>query len=308
MKAWLIVNSYLNNLKFKTLYEMLENSMNNLGIGLEIKTGYEIARDLGSMYRLKKELGKGVFPDFCIFWDKDIYLAEILESQGLRLFNSKDAIEMTDNKILTYLKLQREGIRIPKTYIPPKRFSPTDRSNYKLIEKIKSIFVFPLVLKEAYGSFGEQVYLIKDVQDLYRKLKEMGNREFLIQEFIRETRGRDVRVNVVGEKVVASILRENPNDFRSNITSGGKMKKYEPDKPFKDLALAASRALGLDFAGVDILFGSDGPIICEVNSNPHFYTTYQATGVDLSREIGLYIIKEMKKFKGGLYDKGNLDI
>lgn len=294
MKSWLIVNSFLNNKKFNTLYEMLENSMNKFGVELEVKTGYEIARDLESMYRLKNELGKEVFPDFCIFWDKDIYLAEILESQGIRLFNSKEAIEICDNKILSYLSLQAANVKIPKTYIPPKRFSPTDKSNYKLIERIKSIFEFPLILKEAYGSFGDQVYLIQNLQELYKKLKEIGNKEFLVQEFISETSGRDVRVNVVGNKVVASILRENPNDFRSNITNGGKMKNYEPEENFKNLALAATSALGLDFAGVDILFGNDGPIICEVNSNPHFFTTYQATGVDLSLEIASHIVKEMK--------------
>ena len=79
------------------------------------------------------------------------------------------------------------------------------------------------MVKEAYGSFGEQVYLAKDIVELNRIVDEIGYKDFLLQEFISSSRGRDIRINVVGNKAIVSMLRENNNDFRSNISSGGKV-------------------------------------------------------------------------------------
>lgn len=72
------------------------------------------------------------------------------------------------------------------------------------------------------------------------------------------------------------------------------MKKYQPSREAIDLAIAATKAVGVDFAGVDLLFGKDGPILCEINASPHFKTTYQATGINLASEILSYIQGEMR--------------
>ena len=116
-----------------------------------------------------------------------------------------------------------------------------------------------------------------------------------MQKFIKSSMGRDVRINVVGNQVVASILRYNPHDFRSNLSNGGKMKPWEPTQAQKDAALNAAAALGLDYAGVDVLFGEeDAPIICEVNSNPHFRSTLDCTGVNLATRILQHILEVIK--------------
>ena len=87
-------------------------------------------------------------------------------------------------------------------------------------------------------------------------------------------------------------MRQNPNDFRSNISGGGTAEPYQPTPAQKRAAIAACKALGLEFAGVDVLFGRDGePLICEVNSNPHFKSTFDCTGLDMSAAI-LRRIKE----------------
>jgi ribosomal protein S6--L-glutamate ligase/gamma-F420-2:alpha-L-glutamate ligase len=114
-----------------------------------------------------------------------------------------------------------------------------------------------------------------------------------MQQFISESRGRDVRVNVVGGKAVASMLRFNDDDFRSNITNGGSMKAIEITPEQEKIAIAACSACGLDFGGVDILFGKDGPIICEVNSNPHFKSTLECTGINLSEHIAQYVLERI---------------
>jgi glutathione synthase/RimK-type ligase-like ATP-grasp enzyme len=81
------------------------------------------------------------------------------------------------------------------------------------------------------------------------------------------------------------MLLENEKDFRSNISGGGKAKPYTPTADEKRVAIEACKAVGADFAGVDILFSKNGPIVCEINSNPHFKSTLDCTGVDLSGYI-----------------------
>ena len=113
----------------------------------------------------------------------------------------------------------------------------------------------------------------------------------MFQEFIKTSKGKDLRINVVGDKVIATVFRSNDNDFRSNITLGGDKQPYSPNEKQKQIAINAVKALGLDFAGVDVMFGeNDTPIVCEVNSNPHFKSTLECTGVDLALSIADYVI------------------
>ena len=151
-----------------------------------------------------------------------------------------------------------------------------------------------MIIKEAYGSFGAQVYLVNTLDEAEKIITSLGHKDFIMQEFISESKGRDVRVNVVGGQVVSAMERYNENDFRSNITNGGKMRKINLSEDMKDAAIKATEAIGLDFAGVDILFGKDGPVVCEVNSNPHFKSSLECTGVDMSEKIMDYITEQIK--------------
>jgi RimK family alpha-L-glutamate ligase len=97
----------------------------------------------------------------------------------------------------------------------------------------------------------------------------------------------------VGDKVAAAMLRYNPNDFRSNVSNGGKTQAIELSSQQAQVALAACKAIGLDFAGVDLLLSKDGPLVCEVNSNPHFKSTYDCTGVDMSELMIAHIAERI---------------
>ena len=283
MRGWLVVNSFMNTNKFLSLYEMLSVAFKKHNVDLEIKKASDISLEIGEIIENK--------PDFAIFWDKDIYLAERLEKSGVRLFNNKRAVMLCDNKILMYQALQESGVKIPKTFVAPKTFEGLNYNNRSFLDKVFKEIGFPMVVKEAYGSFGEQVYLASDLESLNKIIDSIGYKDFLIQEFVAYSKGKDVRINVVGDKAIVSMLRENDNDFRSNISSGGHGSLYQPSKEFIDLALKATKALGLDFAGVDVMFDKGGPIICEVNSNPQFASTLKATGVNLADYIADYIIK-----------------
>ena len=285
MKAWLIVNSFMKQEKFINLYEMLSLAFKKHDVNLEIKTAKGISLKVGEIMLDK--------PDFAIFWDKDIHLAQRLESQGIKLFNNARAVELCDNKILMYQELAKKGIKIPQTFIAPKTFEGLGYHNLSFVDDVVKQIGYPFIIKEAYGSFGEQVYLINDKQELEKVIHRIGYKDFLMQEYIEESKGRDVRINVVGKQMIVSMLRENKEDFRSNISSGGHGQYFLPPQEYIDLAIKAVSALDLDFAGVDVLFGKDGPILCEVNSNPQFKSTLDATGVNLADHIAIYILKNL---------------
>ena len=283
MHGWLIVNSFMNTDKFLSLYEMLSVAFKKHDVVLDIKKASDISLEVGEIIENK--------PDFAIFWDKDIYLAERLEKGGVRLFNNKRAVMLCDNKILMYQALQDSGVKIPRTFIAPKTFEGLEYNNRSFLEEVIKEIGFPMVVKEAFGSFGEQVYLANDKESLNKIVDSIGYKDFLLQEYIASSKGKDIRINVVGNRAIVSMLRENDNDFRSNISNGGHGSLYQPSEDFIELALRATKALGLDFAGVDVMFGEDEPIICEVNSNPQFASTLKATGVNLADYIAEHIIK-----------------
>lgn len=289
MKGWLVVNAFFELKKFDEIYGLLLCSAQKHGISLEMKKTDELtlyAADGFSEIKL---------PDFAIFWDKDIYLAKLLENVGVRLFNTADAIEICDNKAKTYIALSKNNIRTPKTVTAPKTFEGVGYTNVDFVKNATEKLGFPVVIKEVYGSFGQQVYLAETLNDALDIVGKLGCKEFVIQEFIRESKGKDIRINVVGGRVVASMLRENKNDFRSNITNGGTAFSYTPTEKECEIAVLSCRAANLDFAGVDVLFGKDGePYICEINSNPHFKSTLDVTGINLADYIMEYIGDKMK--------------
>ena len=118
--------------------------------------------------------------------------------------------------------------------------------------------------------------------------------QFLFQAFVDTSFGVDVRVNVVGERAVCAMLRRGKaGDFRSNIAHGGVGEPYTLSREEKEIAVSAARAVGADFAGVDLLFGENGALVCEVNSNPHFTGTYKHTGTNLAIPILEHILKTL---------------
>ena len=158
------------------------------------------------------------------------------------------------------------------------------------LQGVGAVLGWPMVIKEGCGSFGEQVYLAQDEAQARDILHRIGAKPALFQRFIAYSAGRDRRLFVVGDRVIAAIERRDEHgDFRANIEHGGVASAYFPTAQESALALAACRALGLDFGGVDLLEAEDGPLVCEVNSNAHFAGLLSATGVNPADHIMQYI-------------------
>lgn len=234
-------------------------------------------------------------PDFIIFWDKDVFLANHLENCGYRVFNSSEAIRICDSKALMHLKLENKDIRVPRTFISPMVFNSESYNSKNLVE-VLNIFDKSVVIKENEGSFGMQVYLAENEEKFLNIINKIikENKRFIIQENIKSSFGRDIRVNIIGNKVIGAMERTSLTDFRANISQGGVGKLTTLTNEEEEIALLAHKAIGLNFSGVDILFGEEGPILCEVNSNLNFLSFEKIWGRSFAREILLFIIGELK--------------
>lgn len=295
--AWLIVNEFLTSGKFSEINQWLLIAAGKRAIGIEIFTNAECLALIDTITMEGPFHPKRSLPDFILFWDKDIRLAKYFETLGVPIFNSAQAIENCDDKRLTHILLRKTGIPMPKTILAPFTYANIGYKNLNFLLEMEQELSFPMVLKEAYGSFGEQVYLIHSHEELVAKVQEINPKPFLLQEFITLHAGSDVRLQVVGDKVVACMLRYSvTGDFRANITMGGQMEPYTPSKEQVEMALKAAHALSLDFCGVDLLFGDqEEPILCEVNSNAHFKNIYDCTGINVAEAIMDYILEHLSK-------------
>lgn len=284
----LVVNAFLKLPKFDAIYQALLGSAQKYGVQLSLTTNAALAATIDSPEFASE------CPDFAVYWDKDVRVAQLLEQRGIPVFNPASAIALCDDKSLTYLALRRIGIPMPRTFILPMTFPNVGYTNTEFLNDIAQSLGFPLVLKECFGSFGQQVYLLRDLQSLRDKVLSLAGTPMLAQQMVTSSYGRDIRINIVGGTIVASILRESRNgDFRSNLTLGGGMTAYTPTDAEARLALTAVKELGLTFAGVDVLFGEDGPLLCEVNSNAHFKTTLECTGVNMADRIFEEIVRRI---------------
>jgi len=288
MTGLLVVNEFLNSNKFNEIHQWLIDAAIRQGIKLIKKTNAQLLIELPV-----KNLRKSFQPeaDFVLFLDKDVRLAEYLELMGYRVFNSSKAIYACDDKSMTHLLLSGADIPMPKTIVAPMTFTNIGYTDLYFLEDVAERLGYPMVVKECFGSFGQQVYLVKDMDELAATVKQIGAKPMLFQEYIKSSHGRDIRLQVVGKQVIAAMYRySDSGDFRANLTIGGKMKAYQPTKEQVDLALKSCEVLGLDFAGVDILFGkNDVPLVCEVNSNAHFKNIYDCTGVNAADAIITHI-------------------
>lgn len=291
IKGALVVNGYMRTSKFEDIKNLYIEAGQRQNIEIEVWYTDEVCYGIKDNH--EPFINKTIEDiKFILFLDKDVMLARLLEEMGLKVFNSSQAIANCDHKGMTMMALKGSGIATAKTLMAPLVFKGIfDESKEDVyIEKIEEVLNYPLVVKECYGSFGMQVYLARSKEELIKIRRQLIDIPHLYQEFIESSKGRDVRIHVVGGKVVASMLRRNEEDFRANITNGGSMYEYEPSKAFKEVAIQACQYLGLDFAGVDLMFGQgDEPILCEVNSNAHIRNILELTGINVADKIMEYI-------------------
>ena len=189
-----------------------------------------------------------------------------LERLGVILINGSDAIDNVKDKLYTQQVLGQSSLPVPKTLLVK---HPID------IDFVEKNIGYPSIIKTLSGSFGAGVFMAENKKQLKQliKMAEITNEgyDIIIQEFIEDSWGKDIRVLVLNGKVIGCMMRQSTDDdFRANITRGGEGIPYQITEDIEWLGGESARLLGLDIAGVDLLFDNGGYKICEVNSSPGF--------------------------------------
>ncbi|MEC7839234.1 MAG: 30S ribosomal protein S6--L-glutamate ligase [Chlamydiota bacterium] len=209
------------------------------------------------------------------------------ELMGVYSINTSISITRSRDKLRSLQIMAKENIGMPITGFA---HSPDDTNDL-----IKLVGGPPLVIKLLEGTQGVGVVLAetkKASQSVIQAFRGL-NANIIVQEYIKESSGEDIRCIVVGERVVASIKRQaEPGEFRSNLHRGGKATPIKITKEERALAIKAAKVMGLKFAGVDMLRSERGPLIMEVNSSPGLEGIENATGVDVASAVIKYIEKE----------------
>lgn len=231
--------------------------------------------------------------DFCIYLDKDKYTSKMLEGHGLRLFNRHTAVELCDDKMTTAIALAGQGVPMPDTVPGLLCYQPDAAIADETLEAVERKLGYPMVVKTSYGSLGKGVYKADDRAQLRRIAETVKCQPHLFQRYLPYAYGRDIRVIVVGEKVVAAMLRQSDGDFRSNLELGGSATPFDPPAELKALSLKVAHILGLDYCGVDVLFDEKGYSVCEVNSNAFFGGIERTTGVNVARAYAEHICRSV---------------
>lgn len=208
-----------------------------------------------------------------------------LERLGVHCINSAASIEAVKDKLLTQQILAAQNLPVPKTMLV--KF-PVDSH---LVEKHLG---FPVVVKSLSGSQGKGVFLSesrKSFADLVQLIEASNpTANIILQEFVSDSYGQDLRVVTIGGRAIACMKRSSADgDFKANFSAGGSVEAYELTPEIEWLALQASSILGLDIAGVDLLFAGDHFKICEVNSSPGFQGLERCCALDVASEIYQYV-------------------
>ena len=288
MKGLLVRNAYWHSPEYTHPHTRLQEELAAMGVALDIV-------DNNTLYATAAtgKVNDWAQYDFCVFWDKDLYLLQAISQSGMRVYNSLDAVRICDDKMLTALALEKQGIPMPKTIAAPLFFGKKAPWDTALVEKAEATLSYPMIVKKVHGSLGEQVGLAIDREALAKLIDKMDDR-YLLQEYMAYAKGSDIRVLVVGDKVLGAIRRQG-NDFRSNAALGGSVTAYPLDKETKDLCLRIVDILGLDYCGIDLLAdGKGGYVVCEVNSNAFFGAFERATGVNVARELAGYVVSKSR--------------
>lgn len=221
--------------------------------------------------------------------------AVVRQFEQMQVFSTVEsqALVRSRDKLRCLQLLAREGIGMPKT-----AFASTPKNVDILLDQVGGV---PVVIKLLEGTQGIGVILAetqksaKSVIESFLSLKA----NILVQEFIKEAGGADIRAFIVDGKVVGAMKRQGlPGEFRSNLHRGGSAEVIELTKEERETAIKSAKKLGLAIAGVDMLRSSRGPLVMEVNASPGLEGIERATGVDIAEKIIEYV--ERNEFNFGV--------
>lgn len=216
------------------------------------------------------------------------------EAKNTVVLNHSTAFALARNKWQSLQQLAAQGLTVPNTHFA---------GHLVAVKSQLKTSPFPLVAKVLNGSQGNGVMLFENLSSAESVLStfQQLNEPYLCQQFITESKGKDIRALVLGGKVIAAMERIGSNDeFRANIHQGGTAQSVQLTEQEKALVIKATEVIGLDFAGVDFLRTSAGSVILEVNASPGFEGIEQVNEVNVAVEIVDYCLGKIKAHRVNL--------
>jgi len=236
--------------------------------------------------------------DFCIQLVRDKYINALLEKNNIRSFNTYEVTENCDDKFMTYCLLADNDIKMPTTISGITNTGVENITQTEISEEYKNYVEkklgYPLIAKKSNSKGGRDIYKIDNREMLNETCNKLNGSQYVFQEFISSNIGKDIRTVIVGGKLVGSIMRINENDFRSNISLGGKSLPYTVTEEYKRVAEKVANILKLDYCSVDFFITEDNePIICEVNADPAICDIEELSGKNVAEIFVDYVISKI---------------
>lgn len=286
--GWIIYPRYVATHK-DNAFGWLTDEAASSGIKLDIIFSEDLTVCYGDETRHIKHKGYRIdtLPDFVLLRTYDSVISRFFESSGIFVINSTESMELSKNKMLTHERLSAAGLPTPLTVY-------CDGAHYDYQELCLMFDSNCFIVKRIDGAKGEDVYLINNEEEMKSAVEKCKNR-CICQKFISESRGRDIRVWVIGEQAVGAVLRYSETSFLSNFSQGGKVDAFQLTEGAASLAITGCRELGMEFAGVDLLFTDNGFTINEINGNAGFRTLSQVGDNNIPHVLFNYIKQKLSK-------------
>ena len=200
------------------------------------------------------------------------------QKPGVFVINESHPMRVCRDKLLTHQVLTAAGLPTPYTMYAP----------YAGYDEVSEALGARFLVKQINGSKGENIFMVNDMTSFDEAVGKLRP-DCIFQKFIEESSGRDIRVWVLGDECIGSVLRYSETSFLSNYSQGGSFKAVELDDKARELAVKAVQTVGLRFAGVDLLFSGNSYSVCEVNGNAGFRTISKASDVSIPHALFVYI-------------------
>lgn len=263
MLCWIIYNKE-DVEKNKRFIEKVSDGLKEYGIDTEVIILQEV-KDIEKFIEKKK-------PDIAVNRSRNSNVAYMLEDKGIIVYNSAKVTEIANDKEKTYQYL--------KGIVPYMAFESD-------VEKIRN---FPYIIKSVDGHGGNEVFLIENEKDRVDAIEKIKNKKMIAQECASDL-GKDVRVYIIGNQIVAAMLRKSEKSFKSNYSLGGSVEAYELNAQEQQMVKNILEVLPLDYGGIDFIFHKGKAVFNEIEDAAGARMIYENTNIDILHMYAEYISK-----------------
>lgn len=285
--GWLVYDKSGAN-RNKEYIKMHYEEANKLGVEILLKYAEELTVGISQnelvLYEKGKRVESGCYPDFVICRTIQPELTQYLEMCKLKVFNNSFVSRVCNDKAATYAYLAGKNIPLIESAFVKN----------SVLKECMDHIPQGVIIKAVDGHGGEQVFLWKKDQDKKEMLEKIGNSNVIIQQFTGKAR-QDVRVYVIGNRIVGAIKRTAKEGFRSNYSLGGKIEEYSLTNEQKQLVEKVIKEFEFGLVGIDFIIGEKGEFILnEIEDVVGARMLYQCTDINLVKEYLIFILEKMK--------------